>query len=75
MRKNNLPDNSIDGAGGLEPYVDNFFAKRQLPYTYNRDVEPLFHKKLPWTIKGRMVDVTAATFKSWESKYNLVNQE
>lgn len=68
------PDNSIEAAGGLEPYVDNFFAKRQKPYTYSRDVEPLFYKKIPWTIKGRMVDITAATFKSWEARYNMEHE-
>lgn len=67
------PDNSIDGAGGLEPYVDNFFAKRGKPYTYKRDVEPLFHKKLSWNAKGLVVDVSGGTFKKWQKRYNIDN--
>lgn len=70
MRKNNLPDNSFEAAGSLQEYVDNFFSKRNLPYTYDRDVEPLFHKSWPWTIKADSVKVVPATFKKWQNRYN-----
>lgn len=68
------PDTSIEGAGGIEPYVDNFFAKRGQPYTYSRDVLPLFHKKLSWNSKGTVVDVAGSTFKKWQTRYNLEHE-
>jgi hypothetical protein len=64
------PDHSYARFPTLEEYVDNFFALRDKPYTYERDVKPLFKKRIPFTIKGRIVDITGRTFKTWQIKYN-----
>lgn len=69
MRHNNLPDKSIKGAGGLETYINRFFATRNIDKTYNDFVTLLNYDKIPINTRAKQLGIVSSTFKNWVNLY------
>lgn len=65
------PDNSIDGAGGLEPYVNRYYQNQQLPYTYADVLKYFNNEDVPVTRRAKKTGITRTTFYRWQKRYNL----
>lgn len=69
------PTHSIENYGGLEAYVNRFFKNRNLPYTYQGDVVPMFNKTgLPVATRARQLGIVKSTFENWERIYRATEE-
>lgn len=72
---NKPPTHSIERFGGLEPYVNRFFRSRNLPYTFQDDVVPLFNVKGETiSSRARKIGVVRSTFENWLTIYKATNK-
>lgn len=68
------PDNSIEGAGGLEPYVNRYYQKNNLPYTYGDLLKYFNNEDVTLTRRAKRTGVSRNTFKSWQARYNMEHE-
>jgi hypothetical protein len=65
------PDNTIDGAGGLRPYITRFYEKKGVSHDLDTEVIPMFNNNdIPLARRLRKLDVSKTAFKNWETYYN-----
>lgn len=70
----NLPDNSIKGAGGLEPYINRFFIRNGIDKNYSDFLDLLKYQKIPKATRARELGIAKNTFNNWVNLYEATHK-